>query len=133
MTLEGVRLTFRLGDTWLSQAWAVLIDDEPVDLSINGWVVRCQARRRSQDPAVQEWSTENGRILLGLASVQYGDTGAVGETSTIQLRHSAAESDAWDPFSAEFEIEIERGVEPEVERYTIVSGRVTGLQDVTDQ
>lgn len=131
MGAENVRLRFRLGDTWVSPAWAVLVDDLPVNLE-DGWTVRAQARRRPHDPPVQEWSTDNGRILLGKASVEYGSTGQTAETSTVQLQHSAKDSDGWQPFSAEFELEIERGSDDNVERYTIASGRVTGLEDIAD-
>lgn len=132
MTLENVSLKFRLGDTWASPQWAVLVDDLPVDLSVDGWVVRCQARRRSHLEPVQEWSTTNGRVQLDVADVVYGATGESGATSTVQLKHSAGDSDSWEPFSADFEIEIERGSGVNVERHTIVSGRITALQDVTD-
>ncbi len=132
MTLENVVLKFRLGDTWVSPAWAVLVDDLPVNLVAGGWVVRCQARRTSDTAVVQEWSTVNGLILLGAASVEYGNTGETGETSTIQLRHSASLSGTWQPFAASFEIEIERGSGENVERHTIVSGRITALQDITE-
>lgn len=132
MTLENVSLKFRLGDTWVSPPWAVLVDDAVVDLAADGWVVRCQARRTSGTAPVQEWSTENGRIQLGVATVEYGDSGQSAETSTIQLSHSAVESDSWDPFAASFEIEIERGSGSNIERHTVVSGRITAFQDVTD-
>ena len=132
MTLENVSLKFRLGDTWVSQAWAVLVDDLPVNLSADGWVVRCQVRRTAETPPIQEWTSLNNRILIGAASVTYGNTGAVGETSTIQLRHTAAESDTWDPFAASFEIEIERGSGDNIERHTIVTGRMTAFQDIAD-
>lgn len=132
MTLENVVLKFRLGDTWASPEWAVLVDDLPVDLVAGGWSVLCQARRSPDSPPVQEWSLDNDRVQIGLADVSFGNTGEVGETSTIQLRHSAFDSNEWDPFSADFEIEIERGSDVNVERHTIVSGRITALQDVTD-
>jgi hypothetical protein len=132
VTLENVSLSFRLGDSWVSEAWAVLVDDAPVDLVNDGWLVRCQARRTSRLPVIQEWSTINDRILIGEASVQYGDTGAVAPTSTIQLRHSAEESELWDPFAASFDIEIQRGVGANIERHTVISGRITALQDITD-
>lgn len=129
--LEGVNLRFRLGDTWASPQWAVLIDDLSVDLT-DGWVVRCQARRTTDSAPVQEWSTENNHVRLGEASVEFGNTGESDITSTIQLFHSAAESDAWDPFSAYYEVEIERGSGENVERHTIVAGRMTALQDISD-
>lgn len=132
MTLENVQLRFRLGDTWTSEPWAVLVDDEPVDLAADGWTVRCQARRRWSDEVLQEWSTDNGLIQLGVTTVEYGDPAQSGETSTIRLKHSAAESDSWDPFSSDFEIEIERGTGADIERHTIVYGRVTGYQDIAD-
>jgi hypothetical protein len=132
VTLENVRLKFRLGDTWESPQWAVLVDDLPVNLAVDGWVVRCQARRRSDKAVLEEWSTGNGRVRLDLADVVYGNTGESGETSTIQLIHSARDSDSWDPFAADFEVEIERGSGANTERHTVVSGRIYGLQDVTD-
>lgn len=131
MTLEGVQLRFRLGDTWASPVWAVLVDDLPVNLA-DGWVVRAQARRTYDSSPVQEWSTGNGRIRLGQALVEYGNTGEQDTTSTIQMFHSAVDSDGWDPFSADFEIEIERGSGENLERHTIVAGRISAIQDVSD-
>ncbi|MFA7264908.1 MAG: hypothetical protein WC054_01110 [Candidatus Nanopelagicales bacterium] len=112
--------------------WAVLIDDLPVDLGVGGWVVRCQAKRLPTDSSpVQEWSTGNQRVILGRAQVVYGNDGSTGETSTVQLVHTASASQSWDPFSADFDIEIERGSGTNVERHTLVSGRITGTRDVT--
>lgn len=132
MTLENVQLRFRLGDTWSSPPWAVLIDDMTVDLTVGGWVVRCQARRTRSSVPVQEWSTENNRIRLDEAIVYFGDSGETDTTSTIQLHHSASASDSWEPFSSDFEVEIERGAGENIERHTIVSGRITAVQDISD-
>lgn len=133
MTLENVRLVFRLGDTWASPQWAVLVNDLPVDLSVGGWRVRCQARRTDSSALIREWTTANGRIQLDYADVLYGNSGDHGTTSTIQLRHSAVESDGWDPFAAGFEVEIERGSGNNIERYTVVSGRMIAVQDLADE
>ncbi len=133
MTLEGVVLKFRLGDTWASPEWAVLVDDLPVDLSIDGWVVRCQARRKSSTAVIEEWSTDNARVQLGVADLVYGSDGEHGETSTIQLKHGASESEEWDPFAADFEVEIERGSGDNVERHTVISGRMYAVQDITEE
>lgn len=132
MALENVTLRFYLGDTWSSPQWAVLVDDLPVDLSTGGWVVRCQARRGPRGPLLHEWTNFNGGIQLSTAEVVFGDTGESGETSTIQILNDADETDTWDPFSADFEVEIERGSGDNIERHTVLSGRMTALQDLAD-
>lgn len=132
MALENVALRFYLGDTWSSPQWAVLVDDLPVNLSTGGWVVRCQARRGPGGPVLHEWTTGNNGIQLSTADVVFGDTGESGETSTIQLLNDADETDEWDPFSADFQIEIERGSGNNHERHTVISGRMTAIQDVVD-
>lgn len=132
MALENVSLRFYLGDTWRSPVWAVLVDDLPVDLSTGGWVTRCQARRGPRGPLLHEWTDSNGGIQLSTADVVFGDTGESGETSTIQIVNDADETDTWDPFSADFEVEIERGSGDNMERHTVLSGRMTALQDLAD-
>jgi len=132
VALENVSLRFNLGDTWRSPIWAVLVDDLPVDLSTGGWTVRCQARRRPNAPVIYEWTNFNGGIQLDTAEVVYGNTGETGNTSTIQIVNDADVTDEWDPFSADFEIEIERGSGNNHERHTVVSGRMTALQDLAD-
>ena len=133
MTLENVRLVFRLGDTWASDQWAVLVNDLPVDLAVNGWRVLCQARRTDGSPVLHEWSLTNGRVQLDYADVVYGNSGQHGSTSTVQLKHSASESEEWHPFAAGFEVEISRGFGNNIERYTVVSGRMIAVQDLADE
>lgn len=132
MTLElSEPLKFRLGDTWSSPEWAILIDDNPVLLEDDNWNVTCQARRDFDTPVLHEWSTANGGVLLGLVDVTYSDGSPSVQTSTVQILHSAATSQEWDPFSARFEIQIERGSELNIERHTVVAGHMTGTPDVT--
>jgi hypothetical protein len=132
VSLENVSLRFYLGDTWSSPQWAVLVDDLPVNLAADGWVVRCQVRRTPDRPVLHEWSTTAGSIQLSTANVVFGDTGESGATSTIQLLNDADETDEWKPFSAEFEIEIERGSGNNVERHTVITGHMTAMEDVAD-
>lgn len=131
MIAENVRLKFRLGDTWGSPVWAVLVHDQPVDLE-DDWLVRVQARRRPEDAPVHEWTVQNGGLVLGRATVEYTSTQQTVETSTIQMVNSAYKSATWLPFSADFEVEISRGTGAQMERFTVVRGRISGLEDVTE-
>jgi hypothetical protein len=133
-TLENEVLRFRLGDTWVSPKYAVLIDDLPVDMTpeFGHWSVKCQARRISSSAVIQEWTTENGRVIIGEAQVQYTSDGLWATTNTVQLFHTADESQLWTPFAANFEIELERYVNEVLERYTLVSGRMIARQDVAE-
>lgn len=125
-----VELSFPLGDTWAaSEAWALLIGDADVDLT-DGWGVTAQARATDDATVLAEWSTANGRIALGRADVELED-GTTIETSTVQLRHSAAVSSAWQPFVADFDCQVERGIGADVERYTIASGTIRALRETT--
>lgn len=124
-------LSFLIGDTWAApEVWAVCLDDAAIDLT-EGWVVTAQARARADSPVVlAEWSTANGRVLLGTAAVDISPGVSV-TTSTIQLRHSAATSQAWAPFAARFDCQIQRGPDDDPQRYTIAAGTVRAIRDVT--
>lgn len=132
MTLEAVNLKFRLGDTWASDEWAVLVDDLPVLLDTDGWRVTCQAKRAPDTPVLHEWSLDNNGVILGRVDVQFAGSEETEETSTIRITHSASISEEWDPFSASFEIQIERGTGTDIERHTVVAGTITGTEDITD-
>lgn len=125
-------LSFLIGDTWVSpEAFAVLLDDAPVDLTVGGWVVTAQARpTRADSTVLVEWSTGNGRVLLGTAAVTLS-TGATVSTSTIRLKHSAAASAAWLPFVGEYDCQIQRGPADDPERYTVLTGTVRADRDTT--
>lgn len=121
-----VDLGFLLGDTWSGPAWAVVRDGAAVDLA-DGWAVRAQARRRPEDEAVlMEWSTANGRVVLGSASVTLSD-GTTLATSTVQLAHTAAAAAALPPFVGRYDCEISR----DGTTYTITEGQVTASRDVS--
>lgn len=127
-------LTFRLGDTWAApEAWALVIGDEGVDLT-TGWTVLAQARDATGN-LLAEWSTADGRVLLGTAEVQitYSDDTppATVQTSTVQLTHPAAATTTWAPFVAAFDCQVSRGPGDDPERYTLAAGTMRATRDVT--
>jgi hypothetical protein len=133
-TLENQVLRFRLGDTWVSPIYAVLIDDLPADLTpVSGhWSVKCQAKRTPTSPVLQEWTTENGRIIISDVQVQYSTDNIWATTSAIRLFHTADDSQDWNPFSAYFEIELERYEDEVLERFTLVTGRMIAKHDIAE-
>lgn len=136
-----LNLRFHLGDNWSSEQLAVLINGAPVDLTLNGWQVRAQARRtRTTTDALVTWSSLNTtgpRVHLAQATVTLAD-GTKVVTSTVQLRHGP-ESRRWPAFTgAAFDCEIIRRPVPDpdpsadpLENYTIAVGRVSAVQDVS--
>lgn len=133
-TLKNQVLEFRLGDTWVSPIYAVLIDDLPADLTplVGHWSVKCQARRTPSSPVLQEWTTENSRVIISEVQVQYSVDNIWASTSAIRLFHTADDSQHWSPFSAIFEIELERYEDEVLERFTLVTGRMIARQDVAE-
>lgn len=119
-------LTFRVGDTFTGPVWAVVVAGAPVDLA-DGWTVRAQTRLRPGDPTVlMEWSTANGRVLLGSATVPRSDGSSI-TTSTVQLTHPAAAASALVPFVGRYDCEITDGTRT----HTITDGTVVATRDVT--
>lgn len=127
-----VHLDFVLGDDFATDEFAVLIDDEPVILDpAAGWSVRAQARARRDDagPAAIEWTTGNGRIRVGSATLAVDSTAVT--TSTVQLRHGP-ESETWLPLVGEYECEITRTVGGQIlANRTILGGRVVARRGVS--
>lgn len=135
-------LRFRVGDTWSSEEWAVLVNGGPVDLTVAGWTVRAQCRERPGDSEVlAEWSLGNGRVRLGLATFKLFADGPELTTSTVQLHHGPG--DIPRPFDGHIDCEITRRAVPDpdqpdpdpdaapLENYTIAAGRCRAEQDVT--
>lgn len=132
-------LKFRIGDTWSSEQWAVLVNGGPVNLGDPGWSVRAQCRD-TDGALVAEWSTANDRVRLGTAVVTLDDDGPELTTSTVQLHHDPAAFDA--PFEGRVECEITRHLVPDpesdpdptaapAENYTIAFGRCRASRDTS--
>lgn len=126
------------GRTWTHpEAWAVLIDGQPVDLTAPGWSARAQARPRpgpAGGAVLAEWTSQNpgpsaGSVLVGSATVVLPGRELV--TSTVQLHHSPAVSAAWGEFSGWFDCEVVHTVDGTiVDRYAIARGAVWAMPAV---
>lgn len=127
---DYVEETYRLGDSWTSDTYAILVNGAPVDLT--GWRVFAQVRVGGA--VVAEWSTSSNTVTITQATLDDGR-----ETSAIALRHSPAESRQRGPFGpSPFECEVSRyasaatpDTEDPEENYTVLYGRLTALADVS--
>lgn len=138
----AVKLRWRVGDSWSSNEWAVLVNGAPVDLTAGGWQVRAQARGRAADEdVIAQWGTHvvgAGTVALGTATVVLDDDGTELVTSTVQIRHTPAVSRGWGSLVGEFDAEVIRRPIPDldpntppVENYTIAVGTVHAVRDVS--
>ena len=131
--------TYRVGDTFTSEAFAVLVDGAPVvlDDGPGGWSALAQARHG--DVVVAAWSSEDDTIAFGVADINDAD-GALVSTATVALTHTPTQSRSRGPFGrTPIEVEVSRyapdaapGADP-VESYTIAAGWVTALPDGAHQ
>lgn len=144
--LPRINLTWVVGDTWLSEEWAVWIQGAAVDLTAPGWLVRAQVRDDARDitPVLAEWSSltvdpdDLGQILIGSVMMEMPDGGPAVTTSTVRLAHSPTVSRRWGPIAGVIDMEATRRPVPDpdpaaapVENYTLCRGRVAAMLDVT--
>lgn len=127
MATDDVFVRFPLGRTFESETWGVLLRGQPVTSS-DGWTVRAEA---TVGGVVREWTSAGGpaRVVLGTTPVD-GVDGVT--TLTVQLAHDAAWTADWGPFTADFEVVLERGAGADVERYEVLSGFMRGDSRATD-
>lgn len=117
----------RVGDTWHSPTWAVLLPGGlGVDLT-DGWALKASVRRHRADGAdqVHEW-VQPGGLTLGQADVTLS-TGTTVTTSTVSLRHTGAESTSWPIFVGRWDFEISKGEDD----FTIAAGTFRTIREVT--
>lgn len=117
----------RVGDTWGSPTWAVLLPGGyGVDLA-DGWTMTASVKRNRCDggEVVHVWAEPNG-IWLGQAEVTLAD-GTVITTSTVALYHTGAESEEWPIFVGRWDFEIAKGDAD----YTIAAGSFRTIREVT--
>jgi len=139
----SVHLSWRVGDSWASEEWVVLINGGPVDLTSYGWQVRAQARS-SGGLVLAEWSSltvdpgTSGRVVIGEAAVPLVPDGPDVVTSSVRLTHSPSVSKRWGPFVAIGDVEVMRRPQPDldpsagpVENYTIAVAQIVARQEVS--
>lgn len=116
---------FRLGRSWASDVYAVLLHDQPVDLS-TGWTVTAEATIAGE---VRTWTVTGPDRFVDLAhdAVDLGGPQPL-QTSTVQLRNTPAATEGWSPFSADFEVVIAK----DGARYTVLSGFLRGDDRASD-
>lgn len=117
----------RVGDTWTSPTWAVLLPGGiGVDLT-DGWTCRASVRRHRADGGalVYEWAEPDG-IVIGEAEVTLS-TGTVVTTSTVVIAHTGDDSEDWPIFVGPWDFEISKNVDD----YTIAGGTFRTVTEVT--
>lgn len=117
----------RVGDTWNSPTWAVLLPGGlGVDLT-DGWTLKASVRRHRGDGGAQvhQWIEPDG-VILGQAEVTLA-TGTTVVTSTVELRHTGAESDEWPIFVGPWDFEIAK----DDDDFTIAGGTFRTVNEVT--
>jgi len=118
----------RVGDTWSSPTWAILLPGGfGVDLA-DGWEVKASVKRhRAEGGAeVYVWSEDEDGVTLGQVEVTLTN-GTTVTTSTMKLRHAGEASEDWPIFVGRWDIEISKGVED----YTVAAGTFRTIREVT--
>lgn len=117
----------RVGDTWSSPTWAVLLPGGlGVDLA-DGWTMRASVRRHRADGGaeVHEWAAPDG-LIVGQADVTLS-TGTTVTTSTVALHHTGTESATWPIFVGPWDFEIRK----EDDDFTIAGATFRTVSEVT--
>lgn len=116
----------RLGDSWSSPTWAVILPGGlGVDLT-DGWTVTASVLRERQGAVVHTYDASTNGVALGSATVTLSN-GATVTTSTVELRHTGAQTDDWPVFVGPWDCEIANGVD----RYTIVGGSFRTVREAS--
>jgi hypothetical protein len=117
----------RVGDTWGSPTWAVIMPGGVgVDLA-NGWSMRASVRREPRDGSTTVYTYQAPiGITLGTTAVTLAN-GTTVTTSTVALRHTGAVSQEWPIFVGRWDFEISKGGED----YTIAAGSIRTIKQET--
>lgn len=118
----------RIGDSWSSPTWAVLLPGGVgVDLN-DGWTCKASVRRHRDYGGftVHTWSNVAGSVILGEAEVTLA-SGEQVTTSTVALHHTGSASSGWPVFVGEWDFEISKADED----YTIAGGSFRTIAEVT--
>lgn len=123
-------LDIKIGDTFWSQRWAVLIAGSPIDLTA-GWTVRAQIRPRPDSVTVLHTFTGAG---VKVTAPQEGEEPDTVVPSTVQLYIPATVTAVFTDWVAFWDLEIEHpsfGVGGSLYRKTPLSGVARTTWDVT--
>lgn len=120
--MGDVFVRYRLGRRYESDVWAVFLHDQPVDLAAGGWAVTAVVAGQPD----HVWRSSNAitdgpRVVIGSTSLELD--GATVVTSTVQLSHLPQHTETWQPFTADFEVVIDRAADTaDAQRYTVLEG-----------
>jgi hypothetical protein len=123
-------LDIKVGDTFWSPRWAVLVSGVPVDLT-DGWTVRAQVRSRADSVTVLHEFTGDGVLVTAPTEGEDPDTTV---PSTVQLYIPASEAAALTEWVGVWDLEIEHptaGLGGVPYRKTVLSGLARTTWDVT--
>ena len=123
-------LDIKIGDSFWSDRWGVLVDDAPVDLT-TGWVVRAQIRPRPDSTTVLHDFTGDGILLTPPAPGEEPDTTI---PSTVQLYIPQDEAALLGAWTAVWDLQIEHptyGLGGTFFRRTVLAGVARTAWDVT--
>lgn len=117
----------RVGDTWGSPTWAVIMPGGVgVDLT-NGWAMQASVRREPRDGSTTVYTYQAPiGITLGTTDVTLAN-GTTVTTSTVALRHTGVVSQEWPIFVGRWDFEISKGDED----YTIAAGSIRTIKQET--
>jgi hypothetical protein len=121
-------LDIKIGDTFWSPRWAVLIGGSPVDLT-DGWVVRAQIRPLPSAETVLHTFTG-----IQITAPQAGTEPDTTVPSTVQLYIAPAVTQAFTAWVGFWDLEIEHptfGLGGSLYRKTVLSGLARTTWDVT--
>lgn len=123
-------LDIKIGDTFWSERWAVLIAGVPVDLT-QGWTVRAQIRPRPDSTVVLYTFTGTG---VRLTPPQAGQEPNTTVPSTAQLYIPPTVSGTFTEWVGVWDLQIEHptyGLDGTLYRKTVLSGVARTTWDVT--
>jgi hypothetical protein len=123
-------LDIKVGDTFSSPRWAVLISGSPVDLT-DGWTVRAQIRPRAGGTTVLHAFTDSG---VQITAPEPGEEPDTTVPSTVQLHIPATVAAAFTEWVGVWDLEIEHptyGLGGTLYRKTVLSGVARTTWDVT--
>ena len=124
-----------IGDTYLSETWAVVVGGAPIDLADpdSGWTVRATAKHPRLGYAVIDWADTGAAILVGRATVEVGAVTVT--TSTVRLHLAPSRTAVVSPETAlDLAVVIEhptRGAGGQPYRATVVGQPLLVLAEST--